>query len=103
MPAKRKAPVDEPPIGRVLEAVDRDLQKIARVSAELADSTLAATAREMASQLDDPGNSATSKSMCARVLSDVMEQLRELTPEGDDKDGVDELNARRAARRRTAA
>lgn len=87
----------------VLDAVDRDLAKVAKVAPDLAESGLAALAREMASQLDDVSNSATSKSMCAARLIDALERLRELTPEGDEKDGVDELNARRAARRRTAA
>lgn len=82
----------------VLESLDQELAAIARVAPELAGSALAATAREMASQLDDPSNSATSKSMCARVLCDVLDQIRELTPDADDKDGLDELNARRTAR-----
>lgn len=82
----------------VVAGVERDLAAIAKIDAALANSALATTALMLAESMDDPGNSATSKSMCARALVDVLEQLRELTPEGEQKDGVDDLSARRARR-----
>lgn len=83
-------------------AVQRDLEAIGRAGVDgkaLMGSALAALALELASQLDDPGNSATAKSMCAGQLRDTMDRLRELTPKQAEKDGLDELAARRAGRR----
>jgi hypothetical protein len=62
----------------VSAAVRRDLDALG--DEELAHGALAAAALELASQMDDPGNSATSKSMCAKSLSDVLERLRALAP-----------------------
>lgn len=81
----------------VVEAVQRDLATIAAVAPELAICTLAATALSLAEEMDGH-NSATSKSMCAKALVDIMQELRALTPEQAKGDGVDELIARRAAR-----
>jgi hypothetical protein len=70
------------------------------LSPELAESSLAATALALAFELDHPGNSATSKSMCARALNETMAKIRELAPPADEQDGVDELvDARREAAR----
>jgi hypothetical protein len=82
----------------VLAAVERDLKEFAKRDKALADSTLAASARALAAELDDPENSATSKSMCARVLLDTLDRLRELLPEQEEKDRLDELSSRRTAR-----
>jgi len=82
----------------VVDAVERDLSTIRRLSPDLADSGLAASALVLAAELDSPGNSATSKSMCARALIEALERLRELAPAGDEEDKLDELGARRAAR-----
>lgn len=79
----------------VLEAVERDLK---RVPADLAESALAETAKSLARELD-ADNSATSKSMCARALAEVLEQLRELTPPKEEGDRTDDLRARREKRR----
>lgn len=81
----------------VVEAVERDLAKIALLDPELAVSTEAATALALAAEMD-AGNSATSKSMCAGELAKQMALLRLRTPDVVRGDGVDELNARRAAR-----
>lgn len=81
----------------VLDAVNRDLAAIKKVAPHLADSTLAATAQSLAVEMDG-SNSATSKSMCAKALVDIMEQLRELTPEQKKGDRLDDLEARRVAR-----
>jgi hypothetical protein len=80
-------------------AVERDLKGMGAV----ADSALAATARALARELDDPGNSATSKSMCARALAETLDRLLALAPPKKEADKLDELNARRAKRRGAAA
>lgn len=85
--------------GRALAAVERDL---ARLPEELREGALAAAAREMGRMLDRPGNSATSKSMCAGKLDELMGRLRELAPPVEEADWLDEL-AERRARREAAA
>ena len=65
-------------------------------------SALAETALVLAGELDSKGNSATSKSMCARALREVMDRVRELCPPVEKGDLVDELGSRRSARRATA-
>lgn len=87
----------------VVDAVERDLEKIRAASVELADSAAAATAIRLAYELDNPYNSATSKSMCAKTLIDALDGLRELMPEARKEDGVNDLAAKRAARRAGAA
>jgi predicted RNA-binding Zn ribbon-like protein len=86
----------------VLEAVERDLDRLRGRDAELAESALAASAVALAREVDSGRNSATSKSMCARELREVMDRLWELAPEKMQGDGLDELNARRTARRSAA-
>lgn len=82
----------------VLAAVERDLEALRVRDADLARGTLAATALQLAQQLDDPENSATSKSMCARSLLDTLERLENLAPDSDESDGVDRLAEQRAKR-----
>ena len=82
----------------VVEAITRDLDALRPRAPELADSALAAAALALALELDEPGNSATSKSMCARTLMDLMGQLTTLAPAVEIGDGVDDLAARRVAR-----
>jgi thioredoxin-like negative regulator of GroEL len=60
---------------------------------------LAASALELARQMDAPGNSATSKSMCAKAHSDIVARLAEMAPPKREEDRIDELGARRATRR----
>lgn len=79
----------------VVEAVQRDL---ARLPDELAESGLAASALTLAAAMDDPSNSATSKSMCAARLHDALEQLRALAPEQEEADEVERARKRRADR-----
>jgi hypothetical protein len=79
----------------VLEAVERDLRKL---PTDLAKSALAASALALAREMDNRGNSATSKSMCSRSLLDTLDRLRELTPPSEENDALDELRNRRAAR-----
>jgi hypothetical protein len=65
---------------------------------ELAQGALAASALALAREIDTPGNSATSKSMCAKALLDTLDRLRELAPSDAGDDRLDELATRRAAR-----
>ncbi len=82
----------------VVEAVERDLAAMRLRAAEVADSALAASALVLARELDKAKNSATSKSMCARALSETLEDLRELLPPATMKDNLDDLSSRRAKR-----
>lgn len=86
----------------VVDAVELDLAEIRKRDAGLADSALAATAKVLAAQLDDPRPSATSKSMCARALTETMDRLRELAPMKEEADGVDEVAKQRERRRADA-
>lgn len=86
----------------VLESVERDLAEIAERDAKLAESGLAALAKQLAREMDE-NNSATSKSMCAKALMEALEKLRELSPAEKADDRVDELAGRRAERRARSA
>lgn len=83
---------------KAVAAVQRDLATIAETDPALATSALAAAAMAMAREVDNSGNSATSMSMCANALLNIMNQLRELMPKAAEKDGLDDLSARRAVR-----
>lgn len=87
----------------VAGAVRRDLGEIAKRDKGLAESSLAMSALRLAELMDDAENSATSRSMCGRELRDTLGRLRELAPKEETKDGLDDLSARRAARRGSAA
>lgn len=82
----------------LIEAVERDVEELAKVDPALAGSALAATALALALEIENPYNSATSKAMCAGQLRDTLGQLRELAPPAKEKDDLDELTARRSAR-----
>lgn len=99
--AARKTPT--PRKGPVVKALERDLAEIRKRAPDLAASALAASALALAKELDKPGNSATSKSMCARSLLDTLERLRELVPPDEEKDKLDDISARREARRARSA
>lgn len=83
----------------VVDAVNRDLAKLPK---EWRDSTFAASALALATEMDSPSNSATSKSMCAKALKETMDRLWELAPPKKERDGLDDLAARRAKRRGAA-
>lgn len=87
----------------VAEAAEREIAEIRRRDPALADSTLAALALALAREVDDPGNSATSKSMNAHQLRDTIVKLRELAPPVKVRDELDELRERHAAGRKPAA
>jgi hypothetical protein len=78
-------------------AVRADLRELAKRDASVAKSTEAATALALAAELDAK-NSATSKSMCARALTETMEKLRAMVPPAETSDALDDLTARRAKR-----
>lgn len=84
--------------GTVVEAVREELGALDRSKAGAAGSAMAAAALVLAAELDDPTNSATSKSMCSKELRELMGRLHELAPSEPAKDGVDELRARRERR-----
>lgn len=87
-------------MGSVVESLERDLEAM---GPKARDSTLAATALALAADLDDDGNSATSHSMCAKSMIDVLRELRQLAPPRQEADGVTDLNAERNARRARVA
>lgn len=78
----------------VAGAVQRDLDALAKRDAELARSTLAATALALAEAMDAPKVSATAKSYCATALQKVMEGLYEMAPDAEEDDEIDELKHR---------
>jgi hypothetical protein len=79
----------------VVEAVEGEVETLgpkAQVS------PLAAAALSLARELDDAGNSATSKSMCAKALVDVLRELRTLVPPREEEDDIERARKRRADR-----
>lgn len=82
----------------VAAAVRRELSALAERDATLATSPLAMTCLTLARELDELGNSATSKSMCARALAEVWAKLLSLAPQDEEHDPIDELQTRRQAR-----
>lgn len=86
----------------VIDATLGEIADIAKRDRALAESALAASAIALSYEIQNPFNSATSKSMCARELRETMSKLRELAPPEQKKDALDELKARRASRRKTA-
>lgn len=84
---------DEP--RTVADAVRHDLAALAKREPSIPDTALAASALELARQLDDPDNSATSKSMCSRALTEVMDRLEALAPPKREGDRLDELRDNR--------
>lgn len=86
----------------VLESVDADLALLAKRSPGIEKTARAAMARALAAEMD-AGNSATSKSMCAKEIGDIMDALEERAPAVKVGDAVDDLSAKRAARRSAAS
>lgn len=79
-----------------MEAVERELS---RLPGELASGVLAATALELGRQLDEVGNSATSKANCAQQLRETLADLRGLAPVERKGSQLDEIAARRQRRK----
>jgi hypothetical protein len=82
----------------VVASTKRDLAEIEKRDPKLAQSGLAALALKLAEEMD-ANNSATSKSMCAKSLMETLDRIRALAPAEETEDKVDDLSARRAARR----
>jgi hypothetical protein len=83
----------------VVDALERELEALGA----LAESALAASAMTLARELDKPGNSATSKSMCAKGLRETLDRLRELSPPKVERDRIDEVNSKGENGRRRRA
>lgn len=83
---------------RVVAAAERELAALRLRDEGLADSSTAAGAVAMAVELDNPHNSATSKSMCRAQLASAMAELRELAPPVKKGDAIDDLADGRRAR-----
>jgi hypothetical protein len=82
----------------VRAAVQRDLDGLAKRDPKLAQSGLAASALALATEMD-AGNSATSKSMCARALVETLEKLESMAPAAPTADAIDQLAAKREKRK----
>jgi hypothetical protein len=82
----------------VVAATEHEIRALAAVVPGLAVCALSAAALELARQMDADGNSATSKSMCARELRETMGLLRGMAPEEREESPLDEIRARRAAK-----
>lgn len=83
----------------VVDAVEADLAAIAERDPDAARSSEAAAAIQLAYELQNPYNSATSKSMCAKALIEALNTVRELAPEPEEDDELDDLAEQRAKRR----
>ncbi len=81
----------------VADAVRRDLEALGWDTLPGLES-LVETLVVLAGELDRPGNSATSRSMCARAFLEGWDRLRALAPADDEGDRLDELAGRRAVR-----
>jgi hypothetical protein len=79
----------------VVEAVTAELERLGEPGAS---SSLAATALALAEQLDEPRNGATSKSMCAKAMVDVLRELRLLAPPKQEDDELDRARKQRTER-----
>lgn len=79
----------------VAEAVEADLKLF---SAEIAKSTLAATARVLAIRLDDDEAPAYAVAAASKELREVMGELRKQAPMKAKNDSVDDISAARAKR-----
>jgi hypothetical protein len=80
-------------------AVKGDIARFAAADPALAKSGLAASAIALAREIDDPNNSATSKSMCAGKLLDALDRLRELAPPAREETELERRRRERSERR----
>lgn len=83
----------------VRESMEREIEEIRRLDPKLADGVYAAMALALADEIDADRNKAMSTAACSTELRQTMNTLRELIPEDDEKDAVDELRNRREQRR----
>ena len=87
----------------VSEAVEAELAAMDKRLPGVSSSVVAASALALAFELDDPGNSATSKSMCAKELREHMAALEARLPPAKTSDAVDDLERKRKKRQAAAA
>lgn len=90
-----KAARNDRGVGDVEAAVRAELESMA---VDPARDARAATALEMARQLDDPDNSATSKSMCAGRIQEALDRLLELHPPQQEDTPLDRIKGDRVLR-----
>jgi hypothetical protein len=100
--AESKKPAPRRAVGAVEKATRADIALIAATDPRLAASGLAATALALSRELDDAGNSATSKSMCAKALMDALDRLRELAPPQKEESELERKRRERSERRRSS-
>jgi hypothetical protein len=86
-------------MSEVEDAVRAEIKAMDGLRSGTSSSGLASAALALARELDADGNSATSKSNCARTLAEIFDRLYASLPEPETNDGLDELNERRAKRR----
>lgn len=85
----------------VCEAVRAELDDLERRKSGLGSGALAAAALALAASVDRP-DSTTSQAMCSKELRDTLAALHAMAPAEELRDDLDDLAARRAARRATA-
>ena len=74
------------------------IEAAVKKSVKGADTVLAAQALELARLLDDPENSATSKSMTNKELRETMAEIRASRPQQEVPDGVTDIGSKRSKR-----
>lgn len=81
----------------VVASVERKIGALRALDPEIAEAPEAAAALAMAYEIQHPFNSATSKSMCVRAMSEAVERLRAMAPPEREQDDIDRLAAEIAA------
>ena len=93
-----------PRASAVLQGVNRNLREMEKRQSGVSRSALAEAARELAREMGDPDNSATSKALAARALMELLESLdSSLPPAEKEADSIDQVAAARERRRSGAA
>lgn len=80
----------------VQDAMRGDLERLGPRAEE---SALAETALAVAKRLDSPKTGGAAASMCAKVMIDLLRELRALAPPVKEADGVTNINEKRRGRR----
>ena len=82
----------------VVDALERELAELRKVSPELADSALAVATLQLAYEIEHPYNSATSKANCHARIQEAMDRLRELAPTEEKKGVLHDIKSGRTLR-----
>ncbi len=96
-------PFHQSGLSNVVDGAEREIKAIRDRDKPLAEFALAASAVALAREIENPYNSATSKSMCAREMRDTLDRLRELVPPERQEDAIDRLARKRTRRRSRSA